>query len=210
MEAGKPRSTLALWWARLWPTRSTPAAAARRLLRTGAFLRQGARLRKAAARRGRVLSLVVLEGNDIAAIEAVHGEAMAAKVRRALAGKLLAAARTGLVASTGTNGFALLLPGADEHAVLAVLQRELGEHLQLVVRHRTAGGDLVRMVLRPVCMVRRIDADARSLGAWLDDMQEDVALAVRWRGGRDDFEAALTPDEAAERVALSAPIPLRT
>lgn len=193
MEEARKGCALGRWLARLKPARGTARQPWARLLGASAFLRQGARLRKATRRRGEMLTLAVLEAEDLAEIDVAHGAAVAALVRRALAGKLLAAAGPrGLAASTGGNAFALLVPGVDEDGAAALLRDELGDPLELVVRERTAGGDLIRVVCRPVCMLRLLDADARDLAAWLDDMHEDVALAVRWRGGRDAFSAAMT------------------
>lgn len=193
MEKARMGGALAGWLSRLKPARPVARSPWKRLLGASAFLRQGGRLRKATRKRGEMLTLAVLEAEDIVEVDIAHGAVLAALVRRALAGKLLAAAGArGLAASTGDNAFALLLPGVDEDGATELLRRELGDPLELVVRERTAGGDVVRVVCRPVCMLRLLDPDTRDLAAWLDDMHEDVALAVRWRGGRDDFAAAMT------------------
>ena len=189
----KTRCAMAAWFSRLRPAQTPPPDRWPRLLGATAFLRRGNWLRQATRRRGEMLTLAVLEGAGIEQVEAVHGAALAATVRRALAGKLLAAAGPrGLAAATEGNAFALLLPGVDEDGAMALVKRELGDPLELVVCDRTAGGDMVRVVCRPVCLVRLLDAHAGDLVVWLDDMHEDMALARRWRGDRDALAAAVT------------------
>ncbi|NML44085.1 GGDEF domain-containing protein [Ramlibacter sp. G-1-2-2] len=178
-------STLLGWWRRLWPAASGPHRPAAGLLSGRQFLLRGGVALRAACRRGRDLTLLLVVADDIDAIEAMRGPAMAQCVRRALGTRLVSlAGHRGLACRDGRNAFAVLLVGVDEDEALRRLRLELGQDLRVVVRGRDDFGSVANAVSRPLCMARRVEADGRSLGDWLGDLEEDAAFASRFSGLR--------------------------
>ena len=176
------------------------------MLNRAAFMAAGNGLLASLRARGRRLTMVLLEADELCDIEMQHGMAVALAMRHVFAGRLLAVAgRLGSAAQTGAFEYTLLLPLVDEESGWRMIGRELGDpavvRVPLAARH---GQPARAALLSPTCMLRAIGPDERSLEAWHAELRGELA-ELKWHATDPGFGA---PAQAPEvEVEVEAPPP---